>query len=469
MSSNPIYKATATGPEPFNMTLQEFCDEYGEEIDIVICQLFENCAAPTDMTADNQSDRSQMQFAADYLNLYREFHNRMPNARRYQFNGFLGAGTPGGLSKRKAISAAARKAGVETIEPYMILSNDFNTSYTPATAGSDYDVYARAGDKIYDADGTQIATVSSIVAGHPNDYGFAYMAAAVIDCLFNANTAAQYQNRGVFALRKHDDIELYFTKPAYTEFFNVNNITTKDSDGNYIGFKGYISMINNLWNHILLPGIYRATYAPLGGSAMHGTLYVNASEPAASTINRNQKYNMVYDAAEGEDTDVAKTVGIYVATTQEWKSENENSDCTVYTMYRRTILAANMMQFRDLRWNNHHMIEGSSNLILTNKIYGNRPVYKTTYTVTKNNTGTKEDGKIVHSSANSYKINNILDSHIIGVIASTGAVLINPLSRVSDLYIQASTHDLACNLGGEANNTYYITVEFTIDDDAQSL
>lgn len=448
IKNNPIYKATSTGPEIANMTLDEFAETYGEEVDIVICQLFENCPAPADLPSDASGD--QTTFAADFVNLYREFHNRFPKARRYQFNGFLGANSTGGRAKRKAIIGACRAMDVEVIEPYILMG--LHTEKTVSVAGSDYDVYARAGDKIYDADGTEISTVSSIVAGHPNDLGFAYMAALTINTLFNSNYPNNYQPRMIISIEKKGTMDKMLDSPSVDEIFDVTGYNSTDTTSQYYGVAGYLRYIANILDNFMIPGEYRFTLNPLNTGAVHGTLRITCSFSTSSRRNSDYEYNMDYDNPGTSNSDVSTSIGMYLPMTQEYITHNAKNFDLI--LYRKTYLAANRLIWGDFSWKVH--CKNPALNFFTGEIYENRPVYRKMYTYTSDSTGIAEPA-ILESAA---------DSNILKIVRYSGCItypnsfiLALPNSRLKDLFVNPDG-SVRANIGGEANETYQIVVDY---------
>ena len=460
IGSNPIYQATSSGPVKYGtMTLDDFANTYGEEVDIVICQLFENCPAPADKSSDADVNTEQEQFTADYVNLYREFHNRFPNARRYQFNGFLGAKS--NISKRKAITAACRNAFVETIEPYILMG--LSTFYNTNEPGGDFDVYARAGDPVYDAKGNQIATVSDIVAGHPNDLGFAYMAAQTIFVLFNANFP-NYQVRGVLDMKKKQEKEKLFTEPTVTEIYDTTLPTTV-KDGNAIGYKGYLSNLSEIFNHLLLPGYYRVTISVPEYGARHGILYINGMEPGVEK-NSNIPYNLEYTYT---DSDEAKASGgVYQPLEQRWVSMNylPNSGNSDFEIKRFSILAAKALQWGPFKWSyNIQELNANGNFHPTGEIFENKPVYRRKITTTATEAG-EVNGVVLFNDSN-LPISKVVRYTGICRIPETGAVVSLPNQRL-EIYT-TQTGAIQANLNGEINNEYIIIIDCIFKNDLYSI
>lgn len=169
LSSNLVAKMTSTGCEATTLTIN---DVLTSDVDIVICQLYENIGDPG---AAGITD-----LVVDYNNLYDTFREKCPKAFLYQFAGFWQT-----WNKHQAVVRACFKKNVECV--YAFTLNPLNTGFSSNMSSNSHSLYeAQTGDKIYDGAGTEITTVTSTVAGHPNDAGFATMAAHVICRLYNA-------------------------------------------------------------------------------------------------------------------------------------------------------------------------------------------------------------------------------------------------------------------------------------------
>lgn len=169
LASNLVAKMTDTGCEATSLTVN---DVLTSDVDIVICQLYENIGDPGTEGITN--------LTVDYMNLYDSFREKCPKAFLYQFAGFWQT-----WNKHQAVVRACNRKSVECV--YAFTLNPINTGLSSNMSSNSHGLYeAHAGDKIYDGAGTEITTVTSTVAGHPNDAGFATMAAHVICRLYNA-------------------------------------------------------------------------------------------------------------------------------------------------------------------------------------------------------------------------------------------------------------------------------------------
>lgn len=169
LSANAVAKMTDTGCEATSLTIN---DVLTSDVDIVICQLYENIGDPGAEGVAN--------LVIDYQNLYDTFREKCPKAFLYQFAGFWQT-----WNKHQAVVRACYRKHIECI--YAFTLNPINTGLSSNMSSNSHGLYeAQTGDKIYDNNGTEITTVTSTVAGHPNDAGFATMAAHVICRLYNA-------------------------------------------------------------------------------------------------------------------------------------------------------------------------------------------------------------------------------------------------------------------------------------------
>lgn len=169
LASNLVAKMTDTGCEATSLTIN---DVLTSDVDIVICQLYENIGDPGAEGIAN--------LVIDYQNLYDTFREKCPKAFLYQFAGFWQT-----WNKHQAVVRACAAKNVECV--YAFTLNPLNTGLSSNMDSNSHSLYeAKTGDKIYDNNGTEITTVTSTVAGHPNDAGFATMAAHVICRLYNA-------------------------------------------------------------------------------------------------------------------------------------------------------------------------------------------------------------------------------------------------------------------------------------------
>ena len=168
LSANPVAKMTDTGCELTSLTVNDVLDS---GVDIIICQLYENIGSIAYTQVGDM--------VTDYRNLYKAFQQKCPNAFLYQFCGFWQD-----YYKHLSVINACFDEGVEPI--YAPTLNPYNTGLGRSYTEMVHSVYeCKEGDNIYDGEGNVITTVSSNVAGHPNDFGFKVMAAHVLCHLYN--------------------------------------------------------------------------------------------------------------------------------------------------------------------------------------------------------------------------------------------------------------------------------------------
>ena len=248
-----------------------------EDTDIVIIQVYENISAPT-------TPAEKLNLAKDYINLYSTIREKCPNVKLYQFCGFWHSET-----KTQSVIGACRYSKVVPIQALTTLAN-FNMSHNIS-------IQSASGDAIYDGEGNQIATVSSAVAGHPNDKGFNVMATYVINALYNEITFNNSQT--VLQFRRTTTVD----NPRITELFN-----TDYSGGSFTEY------YKQWFNYFLIPGEYNATVS-VNGNPAHGTFKVICTF--------SQSFNL-----SGEEP---TSVLIYYPLRQEWRSHNTTIDSGLIT------------------------------------------------------------------------------------------------------------------------------------------
>lgn len=162
ISGNPVAEVKSSGSVATGFTVDDILDD---TVDIIIVQVYENCATPSSAT-------DGVNMATDYLNLYNSLKQKSPNAEIYQYLGFWQE-----EAKGKAITSILNNVNGVNVHPI----------YAPACAGGIpvEQFKCQTGDPIYNGSGQQITTVTSTVAGHPNDLGFVLMAMTTLYCLYN--------------------------------------------------------------------------------------------------------------------------------------------------------------------------------------------------------------------------------------------------------------------------------------------
>ena len=264
-----------------------------EDTDIVIIQAYENISAPTNVDG-------KVKLLKDYINLYSTIREKCPNVKLYQFCGFWHVET-----KTQSVIAACRYSKVVPVQALTTLDN-FNTNISTS-------IKAASGDKIYDGEGNQIATVSSAVAGHPNDIGFNLMATYVINALYNEITFNNSQTVLQFKIGSTVD------NPILSEFYNID-----------IGTNSFTGYYKKWFNYFLIPGEYCVTIKN-GGNPSHGTFKV-IGIISEMFITKTERL-------------------IYHPVRQELRSHNTNSDSMLLT--RCTVLSANDMAWGDFKNNTY--------------------------------------------------------------------------------------------------------------------
>jgi hypothetical protein len=167
--NNPACEVIATGADYQNMTT--LANVLDADVDCIIIQVYENVGGISTRT-DSRT------LAGDYLNLYKDLVAICPNAQIIQSTGFWAT-----TLKTQAIYGAMHGAALAGIgvEPMYMITTLFNDQNNPVAA-----LQAVAGEPVYDINDTQITTITSNVAGHPNDKGFRLMAEHAISAMFNS-------------------------------------------------------------------------------------------------------------------------------------------------------------------------------------------------------------------------------------------------------------------------------------------
>lgn len=243
IASQSVALMTDSGCEVTSLTLS---DVLTSDVDIVISQLYENVP---DVSASEVATLSK-----DYSTLYDSILEKCPNAFLYQFCGFWQT-----LTKHRAVLSAIQNRGEPIYAPCL---NPYNTGVGQSMAYNKHSFFeAQTGDNIYDGSGNVITTVTSTVAGHPNDLGFKVMAAHVICHLYNqygkgdsGKTYPQFKPRydGTF------DLDSIYTVP---ELFLASQAAAASSDPTNMDwlYKISHSLYSQVFDFFLLAGIYKIT------------------------------------------------------------------------------------------------------------------------------------------------------------------------------------------------------------------
>lgn len=252
-------------------TLDQILDS---DVDVIIVQMYENCP---DTTGDASACAT---LAQDYANLYASLRTKCPNASMYQFCGFWQ--TEG---KGSAIISACAKNNVEPIHAPVLMMARTGVSAYPDN------FKAVQNTDIYDGNNEQITSVSSFAAGHPNDFGFACMAAYTIFKLYNSGMVLNdFLTR--FVLKCNATVTAEQWLDATTDVIGDIYI-----DGTVTDITTFGNLYNPYLKYLLLGGRYPATFkAPTnsGGtafSAVHG--WIENSHTGTSSNNyfpMTQKY-----------------------------------------------------------------------------------------------------------------------------------------------------------------------------------
>lgn len=199
-----------------------------EDVDIIIVQLNENIPQPQGTLTG---------LINDFTNLFNSLKERCPKAEIYAFTGFWVE-----VRKMQCIVKAMVETGVQPIFLPLLIQG----------IGDPNSFYCKTGDAIYDTNGNQIATVESMVAGHPNDDGFKIMAICTLDALFNDRSVFSNDNRLVYDL---------------TEIENPKTVV-KDltSEYTFTSLADFQSAYNFRFSYFLLCGCFSFVLALPNGS-----------------------------------------------------------------------------------------------------------------------------------------------------------------------------------------------------------
>ena len=300
LSANAVAKMTATGCEATSLTVN---DVLTSDVDIIICQLYENIGDPGASGVTN--------LIKDYMNLYDAFREKCPKAFLYQFAGFWQT-----WNKHQAVVRASAAKSVECI--YAFTLNPINTGLSSNMDSNSHSLYeAKAGDKIYDGAGTEITTVTSTVAGHPNDAGFATMAAHVICRLYNAyfgGTADKPTQQFTLDLWGEDSLVTQLDKKeAVSELFFGGAAAGTASDPSTLDdmFKVSHPLYDNVFNFILFFSGVTAITVNYGTSANHSYIKNQVSIEVSAYTRFNQTIcdsNASYTFERGVNLSASETV-----------------------------------------------------------------------------------------------------------------------------------------------------------------
>jgi hypothetical protein len=229
--NNAACEVLETGADYQNMiTLANVLDD---NVDCIIVQVYENVGGINTRT-DSRT------LTADYMNLYKDLNKLCPNAQIIQSTGFWAT-----TLKTQALYGAmygVSKLGIP-VEPMYMIGTLFNDQHNFTDT-----LKSVAGSPVYDIDDNQITSITSTVAGHPNDKGFRLMAEHAISAMFNSCglfshgvTHLQFIGNFDFSVG-----EIFYTNTAFT------NLTDFD--------------------RLLISGKYNFTGTVSGYSASHGQL-----------------------------------------------------------------------------------------------------------------------------------------------------------------------------------------------------
>lgn len=264
------YRVETTGTDLATKTT--FDQVLTADVDLILIQLSENMPAPT-TAALRQSDYQ------DWRKLYQSLSALCPQAQIYQMTGFWPQ-----INKVQTILSVATNP---VFNPMLITSN-VNTNYAAIN------LKAQPGDKIYDAAGQEIATVSSAVAGHPNDYGFMVMAEQFLDALFNDRS---YANNADFRHAYYIDYQnpaatTVFKPTVVKELFNAKSVADWDEFNTVHSWLAYVCL-GGLWSiAIQLPGEHTHQILKVTVSESRNASYIPCKQEIILT--NNSKYESVY-------------------------------------------------------------------------------------------------------------------------------------------------------------------------------
>jgi hypothetical protein len=180
-------------------------------VDCIIIQVYENVGGIS-TRADSRI------LTQDYLQLYKDLAEICPNAQIIQSTGFWTT-----TLKTQAIYGAmygASKLGID-VEPMYMIGTLFNDQHNFVST-----LKAVAGEPVYDINDNQITSITSNVAGHPNDKGFRFMAEHALSAMFNS---CGLFNHGVTHLQFTGSFnftvgEIFYTNTAFTNLTGFDNL-----------------------------------------------------------------------------------------------------------------------------------------------------------------------------------------------------------------------------------------------------
>jgi len=144
------------------------------------------------------------------------------------------------IGKQTALASAMANKNIEPI-------------YVPFFYKTQFGTRIQAGDYLYDAEENIIATVSTTVAGHPNDWGFAIMATHTIFALYNSS--------GIFS-DTHRLSCKYNSSITASQFMNLRLFDTDIFDTTAVtGISDWSALLNPLFDKALCCGKYSVTCA----------------------------------------------------------------------------------------------------------------------------------------------------------------------------------------------------------------
>ena len=232
-----------------------------EDVDLILIQLSENMAEPT-------TDALRRTDSTDWANLYTALNARCPNAQIYQFMGFWT-----NLNKFHVMAGCVVNP---VFAPVLIEPSIFTNTF------SQINYKAAAGDNIYDANNNVIATVSSAVAGHPNDTGFLVMAMQFLDALFNNRAVSNQKDvRAIYVPRNNGStITATVFKPVIVkELIKDRSTSGAETAITYANFEENYSWLN----YFVFGGIYPATLFYPSNGAKHGFLRITNNTGSVDT------------------------------------------------------------------------------------------------------------------------------------------------------------------------------------------
>ena len=263
ITSQTAYEVLTTGVDLTSQTT--LGNVLTEDVDLILIQLSENMAEPT-TSALKRTD------STDWYNLYAALNERCPKAQIYQFMGFWP-----NFNKFQVMASCVINP---VFAPVLIEPSIFTNTL------SQINYKAVAGDSIYDADDNVIATVSSAVAGHPNDTGFLVMAMQFLDALFN-NIAVSNQKdvRTIYTPRNNNSTRTatVFEPLIAPEIFKDKISYDDSTDITYANFDEAYSCLN----YFLFGGIYPITIKYPSNGARHGFLRITNNVDGSDNSSRD--------------------------------------------------------------------------------------------------------------------------------------------------------------------------------------